>query len=269
MEKRQKRRHLSSFRYFQLLRPPWQCTHGGDGVSLPPESRYHPFVARLPLPGLGKEHVLAAVPNEHVLVVPTELFHRLGYFQGFSGEVARYLPGLLNGGHVAYRLRVEVEEDPRWKQLIPYVIFRHRNSDGRTWLFQYTRGGGMGEGRLHRKRSVGIGGHISVDDAKSPLGANPYEEGLRRELAEEVEIATTATIRCVGLINDDETPVGRVHLGVVHLCDVPQPAVRPREPEIIASGFCEVAELLANLESFESWSQICLRAIFGAEKSRE
>ena len=51
-----------------------------------------------------------------------------------------------------------------------------------------------------------------------------YREGMRRELDEEVVIDTPYTERIVGLINDDETPVGQVHLGVVHLCDVEQPA---------------------------------------------
>ena len=127
---------------------------------------------------------------------------------------------------MSYRPRREVEEDPGYKQLIPYVIFRHFRA-GQTTLFAYTRGSGQGEGRLHRKRSVGIGGHISADDAAMP-GANVYEEGLRRELREEVIIDTAVRESCVGLINDDETPVGQVHLGVVHIFDVETPAVQPR-----------------------------------------
>ncbi len=43
------------------------------------------------------------------------------------------------------------------------------------------------------------------------------------------------------MINDDQTDVGRVHLGVVHLCDVERPAVCPRETEIIECGFRPVA----------------------------
>ncbi len=95
----------------------------------------------------------------------------------------------------------------------------------------------MGEGRLHRKRSVGIGGHISAIDAGDHAIGNPYQEGMRRELEEEVAIDTPYTAQCVGLINDDETEVGSVHLGVVHLFDVAKPAVHPREPEIIECGF--------------------------------
>ena len=90
----------------------------------------------------------------------------------------------------------------------------------------------------------------------------PYAEGMRRELSEEVSVESPWTEHCVGLINDDETPVGQVHLGVVHLVDVEQPAVYPRESEIIDAGFRPVEELLADLSRFETWSQICLRALF-------
>ncbi len=198
--------------------------------------------------------------TEHVLVVPTALFHQLGHFQGFSSEIDRYLPELFSPEVTSYRPRPEVEIDPSFKQLIPYVVFCYTTPEGQRQVFQYTRGKGQGEGRLHSKRSVGIGGHISADDDRAGLTA--YNEGMRRELDEEVEILTPYQERCVGLINDDQTEVGRVHLGVVHLCEVQSPNVHPRETEIIESGFRPVEELLANLGGFETWSQICLQALF-------
>lgn len=206
---------------------------------------------------------MSQVHAERVLVVPTAVFHGLGHFQGFSANVDGYLQSLLSDGHASYRPRGEVEEDSNFKQLIPYVIFRYTTPEGRQMVFQYTRGRGMGEGRLHSKRSVGIGGHISADDAAATAGGNAYEEGMRRELEEEVVISTPYTARCVGMINDDETPVGRVHLGVVHLLDVERPDIAPRETDIIESGFRDVRELLADLSGFETWSQICLKALFG------
>lgn len=204
-----------------------------------------------------------SVAEEKVLVVPTALFHELGYFQGFSTEVARYLPRLLEGGDVEYLPRGRMEEDPSYKQLIPYVIFRWIDDDGRTQIFQYQRGGGMGERRLHAKRSVGIGGHISSVDAAAGHLHHVYRDGMLRELAEEVAIDTPYTETIAGLINDDETAVGKVHLGVVHLCDVELPQVQPREEDILDAGFRPVADILPQLEGFESWSQIAVRALFG------
>lgn len=204
-----------------------------------------------------------SIATEHVLVVPTELFHRLGHFQGFSPDTARYLTTLLTPENTSYRPRGEMEKDPSFKQLIPYVIFRHTDAAGNVSLFQYTRGKGQGEKRLHAKRSIGIGGHISSDDADCH---NPYEEGMRRELSEEVIISTEYQSTMVGMINDDLTEVGKVHLGVVHFFDVASPAVQPREEEILEAGFRPVAELLAECEQFETWSQICLQALFAERK---
>ena len=206
---------------------------------------------------------MPAVAEERVLVVPTKRFHSLGHFQGFSAEMDKYLPALLEGGDLGYRPRSEMEQDPSFKQLIPYVLFRFKDPHGAVQLFQYTRGGDQGEKRLHAKRSVGIGGHISSDDAaKKTTTSDVYREGMLRELTEEVIIETQYREKCVGLINDDETPVGQVHLGVVHICDVDNPNVRPREEDILDAGFRPVHELLAEIDRCETWSQIVLKALF-------
>ncbi len=189
---------------------------------------------------------------EHVLVVPTELFHEVGHFQGFQPRAEPYLQTLLDPAYTSYRPRDAVEEDPSFKQLIPYCIFRH---DGK--LFHYTRGKAQGEGRLHSKRSIGIGGHISSEDHTGCSAV--YQEAMRREISEEVFLESDYTERCLGLINDDETEVGRVHLGIVHVFDLEAPKVRPREQSIMETGFAQPSELAREIERFETWSQICLK----------
>lgn len=210
---------------------------------------------------------MSTVALEKVLVVPTSLFHELGYFQGFSPDIGRYLPRLLEGNEIDYRPRGEMEEDPSFKQLIPYALFQWIDDDGRIQLFEYQRGSGQGERRLHAKRSVGVGGHISSVDAAAGSNHHVYREGMRRELAEEVVIDTPYDETIVGLINDDETPVGRVHLGVVHRCDVRRPAIRPLEEDILEARFRPVEEILDRIDQFETWSQIVVRALYGASPS--
>ncbi|MEQ8210903.1 MAG: phosphoesterase [Lacipirellulaceae bacterium] len=210
---------------------------------------------------------MPTVAEEQILVVPTSKFHNLGHFQGFSNDLDRYLPALLEGDDLSYRPRGEMEEDPSFKQLIPYVVFQFTNTDGVKQVFQYARGGSGGEKRLHAKRSVGVGGHISSDDAsaaspQSNSADDVYREGMRRELEEEIDINTAYRETCVGLINDDETEVGKVHLGVVHLCEVDSPQVAQREEDLRDAGFKPVPELLAQIEQFESWSQIVLEALY-------
>lgn len=203
---------------------------------------------------------MAGMPQEEVLVVPRAVLADVGLFQGFCGDTGAYLPRLLDPRHTSWRPRAHVEEDPSFKQLIPYCLLRWAGDDGRPRYFAYTRGGGQAEARLRAKRSVGIGGHISSCDGEHGDDVS-YESGMRRELAEEIAIGGGWTSRCVGLINDDATPVGSVHLGIVHILDLELPDVASRESELVECGFDTLERLLADRERFESWSQIALDAL--------
>ena len=199
--------------------------------------------------------------EEHVLVVPTKIFHELGCFQGFCADINRYRDTLLDANNVQFRPRGEVEIDPGFKQLIPYMIFCHTDSAGNISIFQYARGKGMGESRLHQKRSIGVGGHISAEDGEKH-SADIYREGMLRELHEEVVLRTTFTEQCVGLINDDSTEVGSVHLGIVHRFDVAEPNIVSNESDLIESGFMPLGELRKHMPQMETWSAISLDALF-------
>ena len=193
--------------------------------------------------------------SERVLVVPSSELDRLGRFQGFSGDAERYLGALLVPAHAQFRPRAEVEDDPGFKQIIPYVVFRCGDA-----VFCYTRGKSQGEARLHRRRSLGVGGHVAEADADGRATLDAYELALRRELDEEVDVRSDGTIRRLGLINDDSTPVGRVHLGVVHLYELEQPAIVPREDGLAEPEFLSLADLKTHRADFETWSQICIDA---------
>jgi predicted NUDIX family phosphoesterase len=196
--------------------------------------------------------------DERVLVVPSSELDRLGRFQGFSPDAERYLSALLIPTLMDYRPRTQVEDDPSLKQIIPYIVFRCVDS-----VFCYTRGKSQGEARLHRLRSLGVGGHVSEDDAGGAKTLGAYEAAMRRELEEEVAINSPGRIRRVGLINDDATPVGRVHLGVVHLYELDRPEVGPREEGLAEAGFLSLDAIRSLRHEFESWSQICIDSVLG------
>ena len=189
--------------------------------------------------------------TERVLVIPTAVFHRLGVFQGFRRDAAAYLPHLLDPANLSYLPRGRAEQDPSFKQLIPYVVLRWRDQ-----AFHYTRGAAGAEARLRALRSIGVGGHICAEDGTG--AGDPYRTGLVREVTEEVDLQSPYTEHVVGLINDDRTPVGRVHLGVVHVFELEQPRVRRREEALAGSGFVPLAELRRERERFETWSQFLL-----------
>lgn len=196
--------------------------------------------------------------DEEVLVIPESRMELLGGFSGFRPFCDKTFQALLNPEFMEFRPRSQVEEDPSFKQLIPYVLL-HAKVDDQIQVFQYTRGKGQGEKRLHALRSVGIGGHISREDA---AGDDLYRSGMQRELTEETVIESPYTEQLVGFIYDDTSPVGRVHLGVVHLLTLERPAARAREMELTDSGFAQLSELKDNLDRFETWSQLCLVNLF-------
>jgi predicted NUDIX family phosphoesterase len=190
--------------------------------------------------------------SEQVLVIPASALDRLGSFTGLR-RGADLLSRLLDSPGLEFRPRADVESDPSVKQLIPYVVFRWTDR-----LFNYTRGSASTESRLRALRSIGVGGHINPVDAGA---ADPYRAGLRRELAEEVVIDSPFRGSVLGLVYDPSTPVGQVHLGVVHVLDLDRPAVRAREAALTHAGFAPINELYSERAAFESWSQFALEAL--------
>jgi predicted NUDIX family phosphoesterase len=191
--------------------------------------------------------------QEKILVVERQLLDRLGMFQGLTLDLDRYLPTLLSARHYRFVARHAAEQDESLKQLIPYFLICHGDQ-----IWSYTRGKQSGEDRLVAKVSIGIGGHINHLDEN--LFEDIYSRAATRELEEEVSIPGGYTQQIVALLNDETTPVGRVHLGVIHVLRTSATEVRKREGVITDAGFRSRAELLALRNRMESWSQICLDA---------
>ena len=196
-----------------------------------------------------------ASPVEHVLVIPRALFDELGAFQGFRGDAPRYLEAMLAEGQNFFMERPAAEIDPSYKQIIPYSLFHHQ---GRYLV--YTRGGKSGEKRLVAKRSIGIGGHINPhDERENSLAETTYYNSIEREVAEELKIEGGHSQRVLGLINDDSNEVGQVHLGIVHWFDLETDRVTSNEDALQDLHFESLADLQANIDQLETWSQICVR----------
>lgn len=196
--------------------------------------------------------------QEQVLVVERAVLEEEGMFDGVCFDVERYVRKMLTRGVPRYVDRGPAEENPTLKQLIPYVIMRCGDR-----VLSYVRGKRGGETRLIGRRSIGIGGHINPVDDAAPLFETDdltevYFAAVRREVEEEVDVACNFTDRIVGLINDDSTEVGRVHLGVVHLWDLETESVTKREQMMTQLAFMTRDELQAERETLETWSQLCL-----------
>src|SRR6188474_600725 len=172
-------------------------------------------------------------PNENVLVVRRSLFDELGDFHGLNFEPQKYLEAILSRGNNFFLPRAQAENDPSYKQIIPYALIAHGDT-----VLHYVRGKKAGEQRLVAKGSVGIGGHMNdTDESLFAWDEQAYRAGVEREVNEEVEIGTPFEDRIVALLNDDTTEVGRVHLGIVHVFRLAQQKVEKREAMITNLAF--------------------------------
>jgi predicted NUDIX family phosphoesterase len=183
-------------------------------------------------------------------------------FQGTEtdGEMIKRFMNRISNNYTIMR-RGDAEENTLFKQLIPYAVLKRGNE-----VFVYERLSGGGETRLHNQLSIGIGGHANEFD-----GDNIYDlinENLQRELDEELDIEYSIQyknpIKVIGLVNDDQQDVGKVHIGVLVLINLPESTiVSVREVEQLKGQWVAIEEL-SNPDLFdrlESWSQYALDAL--------
>lgn len=199
----------------------------------------------------GRQGAEAAEPVERVYVVPREeLFPGGSAPHGCVPLTPDMLRRIYGRGYFAER--AAVEEDPGLKQIIPYAVVVR---DGSVFTFRRTDGGG--EKRLHGLRSVGVGGHVNPPDA-----GDVVHHALRRELEEELYLPRGWRARVVGLLNNDATPVGSVHVGVVAVVEPGSGVVKVRETDTMSGGFSSRADLLdlhaRERGTFEGWSALLL-----------
>lgn len=153
--------------------------------------------------------------------------------------------------------RQEVENDPAFKQIIPYQLFCCKNR-----YFVFRRGAKVGEKRLSGRLSLGIGGHINDQDTSSNrLSQKNFHQAMARERDEELICPTNLPTIFKGWINDDSDDVGKVHLGVVYICQIKKQAdisIRPNGEDIHNIGWRTRGEILTRKNEFEKWSILAL-----------
>ncbi|MFP3634246.1 hypothetical protein [Bacillus sp. SIMBA_033] len=195
--------------------------------------------------------------DEIILAAPrSDVFqNEMLTFQGVNSEDERIVKIMAQiEAHFFEIRRGDAEEDPRFKQPIPYVVIRRDDE-----VFVYERLAGGGESRLHNKLSLGFGGHMNPME-----GAASFSEVLKqntdRELAEELYIREEdkQNIVTLGLINDDENDVGKVHIGILSALQLASAAqVEVIEKDQIAGRWMKLSELKEEYvyQRLEAWSQ--------------
>ncbi len=187
------------------------------------------------------------VAAEQVLCVKREDIFPDGAWHGFITDDLDRAHEVIRTKHF-FKPRAEVEDDPAYQQIIPYVVFRHRD---RYLLTHRLRA--SSERRLRKQYSLGVGGHINPGDLRA---GDPLVDGLKREWAEEVVYDGQFEARLLGFLNEESSPVSRVHLGAVFLVDGDSPAIHIREIDKLAGELLTLDEMRMYFLEMESWSQI-------------
>lgn len=190
--------------------------------------------------------------DEQVLVVARESVPDAAGWYGLRREGLPAFLGVIER-EGRYAPRDAMEHDPRFKQVIPYLVLR----DGeRYFLMRRTRAGA--DARLHDRWSIGVGGHLNPGD-EGLLG------GLRREWREELEADFEPVFEAVAMLNDDTTDVGAVHLGVVFVADAAGRPVTVREHDKLTGSFATAEDVAAVAEHLETWSRLVFEALESGE----
>jgi predicted NUDIX family phosphoesterase len=189
--------------------------------------------------------------QERVFVVPrAALPDAAGWYGLRTADLDRFVASVERDGR--YEPRSAMEDDPSFKQIIPYLVLR----DGPDYyLMQRTNAGR--DPRLHGRYSIGVGGHLNPGDG-GLLG------GLRREWDEELVADFVPTFQLVALLNDDTTAVGAVHLGAVYVAHAAGRPVVIRETDKLTGAFAGPDAVSAVRDRLETWSSLVFDFLEGA-----
>ena len=152
-----------------------------------------------------------------------------------------------------FRKRGELEENPFFKQVIPYAVISNNES-----FFLFKRTSGQTEIRLHNKFSLGVGGHMNPGKSEESNERYLINE-LKRELFEEVKLLNGCLIEdieFIGFINDDTIPVGRVHIGLLYNIHVSNKNVIVNETDRMTADWIDKPDLTEFYQGMETWSKI-------------
>ena len=190
------------------------------------------------------QNVAPIKPDEKILVVARNSILPENAHQGLQKTNFEICLQTINK-EKQFLWRSQMEQNPTYKQIIPYLVFTHKN---RYFLMQ--RKGTASEQRLKNKYSLGIGGHIRQED----MTTESIFDWAHREFHEEVAYSGGLEIEPIGILNDDSNSVGKVHLGLVLLLKGNSEKISIKS-ELKSGKLVDLEECEQLLHSLESWSQ--------------
>lgn len=138
----------------------------------------------------------------------------------------RFVLAIDKNNRLAFVDRAWAEEDPAWRQIIPYVAIR--DDQGNFALFQRKNGS---EKRLQDLFTVGVGGHIDAADTPERHAGNKSDReqfekeiilaAVMRECIEELGWMPDPPFQLIPAhtIASDDVAVDSVHLGLCYVME--------------------------------------------------
>jgi predicted NUDIX family phosphoesterase len=201
--------------------------------------------------------------EELVFAFPTEELWKLMTYKkkGLIKENSEILKRIVQNG--LFLRRRDLEEDPSFKQIIPYAIISNKEPERRgvrqsQSFYLFRRTSRQTEKRLHNKFSLGVGGHMNPNDSMGLKEIYLIDE-LKRELYEEVKLLNGCLIEdieFIGFINDDTISVGSVHVGLLYDIHVSNKEVYVNETDKMTADWIDKSNLAEFYEGMETWTKI-------------
>lgn len=187
--------------------------------------------------------------QEHIVAIKASLV---------SHSEMGFVEYTLKASDIILGQRAMLEKDNDFRQVIPNSIFLN---DGKIWAYKRTEKGG--EGDLHDRVAVCVGGHwdmadLSLDDN----GVIDLEKSMKtafdRELEEEVNLGSNVlkSYNLPKMICASDMPVDRRHVGQVTVHEIDGIDLNSCEDQLETIGFIDPQELLDSDYDLETWARL-------------
>jgi len=188
--------------------------------------------------------------DEQILVVKYDIIFKDGKWQGLKIDNLDYYIDLIKNNY-EFRRRGDMENDPSFQQIIPYILF---SCGDKFFAYKYIKN--AGEQRLiNNDYQLGVGGHINKEDIND--NTDVLEAGTTREWQEEVDFkGNFLEKKLVGIINDESRPVEQVHLGLVYHFIGDSPDIQIKETNKMEGKLFYKNEFSENMVSHSPWMKI-------------
>lgn len=203
------------------------------------------------------------IPDETITCLEQNKLGKISGYFGISTNTS-LLKSILANTNLSFIKRIEAESNNNFKQLISYVLLSNNKSE----ILTYKRGAySNAADMLKGSTCLGFGGHVQEMDTLNIFSkgyAGVYDTA-EREVFEELKGVLPTTLEIIGYINDDSSPEGVKHLGIVLKGCIPDSFnIKEIGKELSVNGlkFMTANELWDHFYDFEFWSQLLIRKLF-------